>query len=284
MTGPITEDDLAVLRLVHAALRRDLALFTAELDDTAHYPADLSRLRRAWANFARQLHDHHTAEDELIWPTLRHRAGAAAEPVLASMTAEHATIDPAIHEVEHAMSAAIGEPHRAADLQAALTRLRELVEGHLTHEEAEASRSSDTTSPVTTSIAPLRRRGAKPDCPARKPSCPGSSTTPQRLTAGSCSTSSRSHCGGCSHAGNASGGLPSTPPPMSRFGFPIGQACPLMPLSARPKAPIVPHRPGRARWLSLPSGSIVRRRCRSRHIPTAPMIAPWRSSLRLVSR
>ena len=138
MTGPITEDDLAVLRLVHAALRRDLALFTAELDDTAHYPADLSRLRRAWANFARQLHDHQTAEDELIWPTLRHRAGAAAEPVLASMTAEHATIDPAIHEVEHAMSAAIGEPHRAADLQAALTRLRELVEGHLTHEEAEA--------------------------------------------------------------------------------------------------------------------------------------------------
>jgi len=94
MTGPITEDDLAVLRLVHAALRRDLALFTAELDDTAHYPADLSRLRRAWANFARQLHDHHTAEDELIWPTLRHRAGAAAEPVLASMTAEHATIAP----------------------------------------------------------------------------------------------------------------------------------------------------------------------------------------------
>jgi hemerythrin-like domain-containing protein len=136
---PVTDDDLTILRLIHAALRRDVAWLAAALErpfDTM----SMSTLRRRWAGFAQQLHDHHTAEDELIWPVLRDRAGRVADPVLAAMTAEHATLDPALTEVEHRLGAITGAVDDSAvvDLRRAVARVRELLERHLTHEEAAA--------------------------------------------------------------------------------------------------------------------------------------------------
>ena len=81
----------------HDAFRRDLtrlarAASAANLSD----PARRQSIAAGWDMFKRQLHMHHTAEDELIWPALRPRLAhsQAALSVLAAMAAEHERIDP----------------------------------------------------------------------------------------------------------------------------------------------------------------------------------------------
>ncbi len=137
---PITDDDMIILRLIHAALRRDLARFAAAVDDASPDSECLAGLRRDWTAFSRQLHDHHVAEDQLVWPVLGLRAGEAAGAVLASMTAEHATIDPALADVDLALAAGTdsADDPNLGDLRAALTRVHNLLEAHLTHEETDA--------------------------------------------------------------------------------------------------------------------------------------------------
>lgn len=130
---PVTDDDLTVLRLIHAALRRDLARLTAAADHPVLDQQTLTALGQQSDAFARQLRDHHEAEDRLVWPLVRERAGAPAEAVLASMEAEHASIDPALADVETALAAPAAD-----ELRAALAHLRHLLEAHLAHEEADA--------------------------------------------------------------------------------------------------------------------------------------------------
>ncbi len=137
---PVTDDDLTMLRLIHAALRRDLATFSAAFDDIPEVTARVAGLRRQWVAFARQLHDHHNAEDQLVWPILRQRAGEAAEPVLAWMNAEHAAIDPAVSAIDRAFSDLTDRRGEMdpSELSAALAQVRELLEAHLNHEERHA--------------------------------------------------------------------------------------------------------------------------------------------------
>jgi iron-sulfur cluster repair protein YtfE (RIC family) len=87
--------------------------------------------------FQRQLHIHHTAEDELVWPALRARlAGSdAAQSVLDVMEAEHQRIDPLLATVNQAMD----EPGAdAGDLAGAVDVLTMALHGHLAHEERDA--------------------------------------------------------------------------------------------------------------------------------------------------
>ncbi len=135
---PISDDDLTVVRLIHAALRRDLARFAAALDGATLEAAGVAGLRCQWSVFASQLHDHHAAEDTLVWPALRQRAGTEADTVLAAMTAEHLAIDPALANVDQVFDTTGDRPADANDLRAAIARVRDLLEAHLTHEETEA--------------------------------------------------------------------------------------------------------------------------------------------------
>jgi Hemerythrin HHE cation binding domain len=123
--------DLTIMLAAHDAFRRDLTRLArtasaANLSD----PARRQSVAAGWDLFKRELHLHHTAEDELIWPTLRPRLAhsEAALSVLAAMEAEHERIDPLLAAVDGQLP----DGDRLADVIDALTSS---LTGHLAHEE-----------------------------------------------------------------------------------------------------------------------------------------------------
>ena len=140
--------DLTVMLAAHEALRRDLTgLARAAARAPRSGPAQSEAVLRGWAVFQRQLHIHHTAEDELVWPALRERLAASdgAQSVLDAMEAEHQQIDPLLAAVSQAMDGA--RPDGAAQNGGRLadTVLADTVDvltmalhGHLAHEERDA--------------------------------------------------------------------------------------------------------------------------------------------------
>jgi hemerythrin HHE cation binding domain-containing protein len=63
--------DLTIMLAAHQAFRRDLARLVraAAAADLAD-PAKRQSVAAGWELFKHELHLHHTAEDELIWPAL----------------------------------------------------------------------------------------------------------------------------------------------------------------------------------------------------------------------
>jgi len=123
--------DLTIMLAAHDAFRRDLTRLArvaaaANLSD----PARRQSVAAGWELFKHQLHLHHTAEDELIWPVLRPRLAhsPAAQDTLDAMEAEHEQIDPLLAAVD----AQFAGGDRAADVIDALTSA---LTGHLAHEE-----------------------------------------------------------------------------------------------------------------------------------------------------
>ena len=123
--------DLTIMLAAHDAFRRDLtrlarAAAAADLSD----PARRQSIAAGWELFKRQLHMHHTAEDEVIWPALRPRLAHSenALSVLDAMQAEHERIDPLLAAVD----AAFAGEDRLADVIDVLTST---LTGHLGHEE-----------------------------------------------------------------------------------------------------------------------------------------------------
>jgi len=123
--------DLTIMLAAHDAFRRDLTRLartagSANLSD----PARRQSVAAGWDLFKRELHLHHTAEDEIIWPALRPRLAhsAAALSVLDAMEAEHERIDPLLAAVDTEFPGG----DRLADVIDALTSA---LTGHLAHEE-----------------------------------------------------------------------------------------------------------------------------------------------------
>ena len=155
------EADLTIMLAAHDAFRRDLARLaraaaSADLSD----PARRRSVAAGWELFKRELHIHHTAEDELIWPALRPRLihSEHAQSVLDAMEEEHERIDPLLAAVDAAFTQsdnapAAGAPTPAADTSAPAAagadddwpgadRLADVIDvltstltGHLSHEE-----------------------------------------------------------------------------------------------------------------------------------------------------
>jgi hypothetical protein len=123
--------DLTIMIAAHDAFRRDLTRLArtagaANLSD----PARRRSVAAGWEVFKRQLHLHHTAEDEIIWPMLRPRLAhsEAALSVLDAMEAEHGRIDPLL--------AAVDAEFAGGDrLAAVIDALTSALTGHLGHEE-----------------------------------------------------------------------------------------------------------------------------------------------------
>jgi iron-sulfur cluster repair protein YtfE (RIC family) len=127
--------DFTLMYVTHDAFRRDLSrLRRAAVEGRT----DSVGVRDGWANFKHQLHVHHTAEDEALWPRVEAasvgRADAAA--ILAAMAAEHARLDPLLDAVDTALE------QRAADLTAdpaeladVVTDLETALGAHMQHEE-----------------------------------------------------------------------------------------------------------------------------------------------------
>jgi hypothetical protein len=129
--------DLTVMLAAHEALRRDLTGLAHMTGAGRGDPARREAVQRGWVVFQRQLHIHHTAEDELVWPVLRERLAAsdAARSVLDAMEAEHQQIDPLLAAVDRAMSQPGGDDGSMADTVDVLTMA---LHGHLAHEERDA--------------------------------------------------------------------------------------------------------------------------------------------------
>ncbi len=135
--------DLTIMIAAHEALRRDLAgLAHAAGDAGRGGPARREAVERGWEVFQRQLHIHHTAEDELIWPALRERLAHSdvARSVLDAMEDEHQQIDPLLDAVNRTMARPDGGAGVLGDtvLGDTVDVLTMALHGHLAHEERAA--------------------------------------------------------------------------------------------------------------------------------------------------
>jgi hypothetical protein len=127
--------DLTIMVAAHNAFRSDLvSLARAVREPGRRSPDRQQSVAAGWELFKRQLHLHHTAEDELIWPALRERLGhsASALSVLAAMQAEHELIDPLLTAVDDGFAGGQPGDDRLADSVDALVTT---LTSHLTHEE-----------------------------------------------------------------------------------------------------------------------------------------------------
>lgn len=117
--------------VTHDGFRRDLERLAAA---AAAGRADSPQVREGWETFKRQLHVHHTVEDEWLWPKLRERVAGRSDDLalLDAMEAEHSVIDPHLEAVDAAMA------RRDPGLTAKVEELRAGLDSHLSHEETDA--------------------------------------------------------------------------------------------------------------------------------------------------
>ncbi|RIK01404.1 MAG: hemerythrin, partial [Acidobacteria bacterium] len=101
----LTDDDMVVMTLLHAAFRRDVGRL-ANVAQT--YGTETDEVHDAllvgWHGFSRELHHHHRIEDTHIWPLMRRRLADRPDDlaVLDDMEAEHSLIDPTLAALEEA--------------------------------------------------------------------------------------------------------------------------------------------------------------------------------------
>jgi iron-sulfur cluster repair protein YtfE (RIC family) len=125
------EVDFTMMYVAHDAFNRDLARLIIAADaGEALSPAAIA----TWKSFSKQLHTHHTAEDQALWPFL---VAAVTHPderrITQEMEAEHASLDLPVEQI----AAAIAHKNAVA-LAAELKTLARGLPAHMIHEEAEA--------------------------------------------------------------------------------------------------------------------------------------------------
>ena len=138
--------DTNMMRIVHQALRRDLARAQTALNSSqAPLPAQRTAIARHVEWMMSFLHAHHRSEDEGLYPLVRNRAPGAAE-LLDAMDAEHRAVASAIAEIEDAARSLSNVDDRDVErLARALAGLSRVLLPHLEHEE-------DVTMPVVSSV------------------------------------------------------------------------------------------------------------------------------------
>ena len=134
--------DFTLMYVTHDAFRRDLSRLRRA---AAEGRTDSVGVQVGWANFKRQLHVHHTAEDEALWPRVEAACAGRADAaeILAAMEAEHARLDPLLDAVDAAMDAAADaamDQHAAdrTELIEVVTDLETALGAHMKHEEVAA--------------------------------------------------------------------------------------------------------------------------------------------------
>jgi hypothetical protein len=133
--------DLTIMIAAHDAFRRDLTRLARAAAADLPDPAKQRSVAAGWELFKRELHLHHTAEDEIIWPALRPRLAHSgnALSVLDAMEEEHQRIDPLLAAVDDAFATprgAAGDDWPGEDrLADVIDVLASTLTGHLAHEE-----------------------------------------------------------------------------------------------------------------------------------------------------
>ena len=122
------EVDFTMMYAAHDAFSRHLEWIAEALErDGEVSGATAAR----WTLFATQLHIHHTAEDESLWPMLRSAIASPGElAVLDAMGAEHAQLDPQLERIDAQTGAGF-----ASDAAASVRELSAGLAWHMRHEE-----------------------------------------------------------------------------------------------------------------------------------------------------
>jgi hemerythrin-like domain-containing protein len=134
-TGLDGPADTRMMRIVHTALRRDLARTQVAL---AEQPGDVRRTALAehllW--MMSWLHLHHESEDEHLYPMVRSRRPEAGA-LLDEMDADHQRILPAMADVERAATQYATTAAARDDVATAVDSLLDSLLPHLEREEEE---------------------------------------------------------------------------------------------------------------------------------------------------
>lgn len=135
--------DTTMMRIVHRALRRDLARAEAVLAGASRATTEQRRAVAAHLSWMmRFLHEHHGFEDEALYPLVRRRAGDARDvlDVLDRMSSDHEVIAAAITSLDSAAAELVADAsdERAEHTLAALTALVAVLGPHLQDEEDHA--------------------------------------------------------------------------------------------------------------------------------------------------
>ena len=135
--------DVSVMLLVHDAFRRDLSRLAAAVRSLIA-PDDrrAAALAEHWGFVSGQLHHHHHAEDDQLWPLVRHHIqGRPADlEILDVMEAERGRIDPLVDAVttNFAQLARSPGPAESVATAGALDHLASELGAHLDREERRA--------------------------------------------------------------------------------------------------------------------------------------------------
>jgi len=127
---------MSMNRVIHGAVRRDLARLDTALDEFREGDADRARdLARAYAFLRSELTRHHEHEDHLVWPMLERFD--VDRTLLATMESEHHAMADALREVAEALDRLVLSPTvaTARDARRVVEGAREVVDQHLAHEE-----------------------------------------------------------------------------------------------------------------------------------------------------
>jgi hemerythrin-like domain-containing protein len=139
--APDTPADTTMMRIVHDALRRDLARARVVLAEP-RTPGGQRRVigtHLAW--MMRFLHAHHAAEDDGLYPVARERAGTGAEvEVLDRMSRDHEAIASLVAQVQAAATVLVADGSDAAARRTvvAVDALCDALLPHLRAEEDDA--------------------------------------------------------------------------------------------------------------------------------------------------
>jgi hemerythrin-like domain-containing protein len=122
--------------VVHAAFRRTLDRFDAALAtfaDGSQQRAD--DLARAWDFFAHEVHFHHHYEEEFFWPALGQTDADLSS--VAELDSEHDAMRTALDKATDSVGRLHADPtvENAAVAHTAVATLRDVLVGHLEHEE-----------------------------------------------------------------------------------------------------------------------------------------------------
>ncbi len=121
--------DVSFMRALHAALRRDLSRLRDAAAQSGNAAGAPPAVLAGWDAFRAQLDNHHSAEDDDLWPVLRRELSDPGDlAAVDAMVAEHQQIPPALASVDAALRA-------GSEAAAPVEQLSAVVLDHLAHEE-----------------------------------------------------------------------------------------------------------------------------------------------------
>jgi Hemerythrin HHE cation binding domain len=145
---------LTMNTVIHAAVRRDLRRFTAALNTFPVGSKDRAdQLSRAWQHLDAQLYHHHHSEETIFWPALREVG--ADESLVTDLGGEHDRMAEAMKNTSAAIAELVADPSQAqVELsRQAIDELKQAVETHFAHEEADLEAFSASVSDT----APMKK-------------------------------------------------------------------------------------------------------------------------------